>query len=49
MLQSQLCQYEGSWSEGEFVDGRVLMKDGSTYKGTFKESVADVCSAKSGI
>ena len=41
-MQKDVCQYEGTWLEGEFADGLLLFKDGSTFRGTFKDSQPEV-------
>lgn len=34
--QTMACSFEGTWKEGDFATGDWVLRDGTTYKGTFQ-------------
>lgn len=30
------CSFEGTWKEGDFATGDWVLRDGTTYKGSFQ-------------
>jgi hypothetical protein len=37
--QAQSCMFIGVWADGEFVDGKWVHQDGTTFQGSFEASV----------
>lgn len=39
VFQAQSCMFIGVWADGEFVDGKWVHQDGTTFQGSFEVSV----------
>ncbi|WIA15499.1 hypothetical protein OEZ85_002136 [Tetradesmus obliquus] len=38
-FKAHACQFLGIWSDGEFVEGKWVQRDGTTFKGSFEASI----------